>query len=191
MPSPHVGDEKDKRAIVYKSKEKEEKGIGKKKIIRACLKKLMAKKLCSQLQLLYTKIQYLSPRFRLAFSPALYKFIVWVIWTQIHPYSGSKSNLVLAKIIIYIFKKISKHGPPPLNMALPMIIWVYNISYPGLISIFFEVTFLTHTHHITKIKSNFVSSQYFRICHYIRIHTERKGKKIVFIFCSQIQLLRY
>ena len=43
MPSPHVGDEKDKRAIVYKSKEKEEKGIGKKKIIRACLKKLMAK----------------------------------------------------------------------------------------------------------------------------------------------------
>ena len=47
MPSPHVGDEKDKRAIVYKTKEKEEKGIGKKKIIRACLKKLMAKKLCS------------------------------------------------------------------------------------------------------------------------------------------------
>ena len=39
MPSPHVGDEKDKRAIVYKTKEKEEKGI-----MRACLKKLMAKK---------------------------------------------------------------------------------------------------------------------------------------------------
>ena len=79
-------------------RKKEEKGIGpkkRKKIIRACLKRLMAKKLRSQLQSLYTKIQYLSPRFRLAFSPALYKFIVCVTWTQIHPYSGSKSNLVL------------------------------------------------------------------------------------------------
>ena len=27
-PSPHVGDKKDKRAIVYKTKKKEEKGIG-------------------------------------------------------------------------------------------------------------------------------------------------------------------
>ena len=43
MPSPHVDDEKGKRAIVYKTKKKEEKGIGQKKIIRACLKKLMAK----------------------------------------------------------------------------------------------------------------------------------------------------
>ena len=42
-PSPHVGDEKGKRAIVYKTKEKEEKGIGKKEIIRAYLKRLMAK----------------------------------------------------------------------------------------------------------------------------------------------------
>ena len=31
MPSPHVGDEKDKRAIVYKTKEKWRKGIKKKK----------------------------------------------------------------------------------------------------------------------------------------------------------------
>ena len=30
-PSPHVGDKKDKRAIVYKTKKKEEKGIGPKK----------------------------------------------------------------------------------------------------------------------------------------------------------------
>ena len=43
MPSSHVGDEKGKRAIVYKTKKKEEKGIGQKKIIRACLKRLMAK----------------------------------------------------------------------------------------------------------------------------------------------------
>ena len=42
MPSPHVGDEKDKRAIVYKTKEKRRKGIEKRKIIRARLKKLMA-----------------------------------------------------------------------------------------------------------------------------------------------------
>ena len=49
-PSPHVGDEKDKRAIVYKTKKKEEKGSDQKRkkekeIIRACLKKLMAEKL--------------------------------------------------------------------------------------------------------------------------------------------------
>ena len=46
MPSPHVGDEKDKRAIIYKTKKKEEKEKKKKKrkIIRACLKKLVAKK---------------------------------------------------------------------------------------------------------------------------------------------------
>ena len=31
MPSPHVGDEKDKRAIVYKTKKKEEKGPKEKK----------------------------------------------------------------------------------------------------------------------------------------------------------------
>ena len=43
-PSPHVDDEKGKRAIVYRTKEKEEKGSEQKKIIRACLKKLMAKK---------------------------------------------------------------------------------------------------------------------------------------------------
>ena len=46
-PSLHVGDEKDKRAIVYKTKKKEEKGADQKKkkrkeIIRACLNKLMA-----------------------------------------------------------------------------------------------------------------------------------------------------
>ena len=43
MPSLHVGDEKDKRAIVYKTEKKEEKGSEKKEIIRACLKRLMAK----------------------------------------------------------------------------------------------------------------------------------------------------
>ena len=36
-----MGDEKGKRAIVYKTKKKGRKGIGEKKIIKACLKKLM------------------------------------------------------------------------------------------------------------------------------------------------------
>ena len=45
-----MGDEKDKRAIVYKTKKKEEKGSDQKRkkekeIIRACLNKLMAEKL--------------------------------------------------------------------------------------------------------------------------------------------------
>ena len=38
-----MGDEKGKRAIVYKTKKKEERGSEKKEIIRACLKRLMAK----------------------------------------------------------------------------------------------------------------------------------------------------
>ena len=45
-----MGDEKDKRTIVYKTKKKGRKGIGPKKkrekeIIRACLNKLMVEKL--------------------------------------------------------------------------------------------------------------------------------------------------
>ena len=38
-----MDDEKGKRAIVYKTKKEEEKLGGQKKIIRACLKRLMAK----------------------------------------------------------------------------------------------------------------------------------------------------
>ena len=52
-------------------------------------------KLRLQLQSLYAKIQYLGPRFRLAFSPTLYKFIVWATWAWIHSCSGFKLNLVL------------------------------------------------------------------------------------------------
>ena len=44
------------------------------------------------------KIQDLGPRFRLAFSPTLYKFIVWATWAQIHSCSGFKSNPVLISL---------------------------------------------------------------------------------------------
>ena len=42
-----------------------------------------------------TVYQYLYPRFRLAFSPTLYKFIVWTFWAWVHSCSGFKSKLVL------------------------------------------------------------------------------------------------
>ena len=42
-----------------------------------------------------TVYQYLYPRFRLAFSPALYKFIVRAFWVWVHSCSGFKSKLVL------------------------------------------------------------------------------------------------
>ena len=41
-PNPHVDDEKGKKAIVYKTKRKEEKGL-KNQISRACPKRLIAK----------------------------------------------------------------------------------------------------------------------------------------------------
>ena len=42
-PSPHVDDEKGKKAIVYKTKKKEEKGPEKNQISRACPKRPIAK----------------------------------------------------------------------------------------------------------------------------------------------------
>ena len=49
-------------------------------------------------------IQDLGPRFRLAFYPALYKFIVRALWVLIHSCFGSKPNLVLT-IYIYISQR--------------------------------------------------------------------------------------
>ena len=43
MPSPHVDDEKGKKAIVYKTKKKEKKRPKKNQISRACPKRLIAK----------------------------------------------------------------------------------------------------------------------------------------------------
>ena len=42
-----------------------------------------------------TIYQYLYPRFRLAFSPTLYKFIIQAFWAWVHSYYGFKSKLVL------------------------------------------------------------------------------------------------
>ena len=100
--SPHVDDEKGKKVIVYKTKKGEGKG-GRlnNHISRACPKRLMVKNYAHSSSLFYTKIQYLSPKFRLAFSPALYKFIILATWTWIHHYFGFKSNLVLTSSIVF------------------------------------------------------------------------------------------
>ena len=42
--------------------------------------------------------QYLYPRFRLAFSPTLYKFIVRTFWAWVHSCSEFKSKLVLTRL---------------------------------------------------------------------------------------------
>ena len=44
--------------------------------------------------------QYLYPRFKLAFSPTLYKFIIRVFWAWVHSCSGFKSKLVLTNVIV-------------------------------------------------------------------------------------------
>ena len=84
--------------MVYKTKKGEGKGDWKndsKIISLGHVREDSLFKLGLQLQPLYAKIQYFGPRFRLAFSPALYKFIIWATWAWIHSYSGFKSNLVL------------------------------------------------------------------------------------------------
>ena len=43
MPSPHVDDEKGKKAIVYETKKKEEKGSEQRRSLGACLKRLIAR----------------------------------------------------------------------------------------------------------------------------------------------------
>ena len=111
-PSPHVDDGKGKKAIVYKMKKGEGKGGRWKKIISLghVRRDSLLKTTLIALALFYTKIQYLSPRFRLAFSPALYKFIVWASWTWIHHYFGFKTNLVLTTVIWHkIWKLIIDH----------------------------------------------------------------------------------
>ena len=44
-----------------------------------------------------TIFQYLFLRFRLVFSPTLYKFIVQTFWTWVHSYFGFKSKSVLTR----------------------------------------------------------------------------------------------
>ena len=45
-----------------------------------------------------TIFQYLFPRFRLAFSPILYKFIVRAFWAWVHSYFGFKSKPFLTRV---------------------------------------------------------------------------------------------
>ena len=49
-----------------------------------------------------TIFQYLFPRFKLAFSPTLYKFIVRAFWAWVHSYFGFKSKPVLTILILKI-----------------------------------------------------------------------------------------
>ena len=69
---------------------------------RACPKILFA---CVRVYLFpfNTIYKYLYPRFRLVFSPTLYKFIIRTFWAWVHSCSGFKSKLVLTYIYIYIY----------------------------------------------------------------------------------------
>ena len=69
MPSPHVDDEKGKKAMVYKARKDRRKGDPEKKekekenqIFRACPKRIYCYIPCSYLGSFYTKIQYFDPR---------------------------------------------------------------------------------------------------------------------------------
>ena len=105
MPNSHVDDEKGKKPWYIRGGKTEEKGDGKKKrknttgeekenhISRACPKRLIAR-FHDRILNLFTLNPIFWPKIRLAFFPALYKFIVWATWALIHSRFGFKSNLV-------------------------------------------------------------------------------------------------
>ena len=68
-------------------------------IFRVCPKKIYCYKLFSYLGSFLHLNPIFWPRIRLAFFPALYKFIVWATWAWIHSRFGRPSNLVLTYII--------------------------------------------------------------------------------------------
>ena len=82
MPNPHVDGEKGKIVIVYNTKEGERKEDWKYSQIIALghVRRYYLYRLRVQFFLFNAIIQALGSRFRLAFSPALYKFIVWATW---------------------------------------------------------------------------------------------------------------
>ena len=63
-------------------------------ISRACPKRLIAR-FHDRILNLFTLNPIFWPKIRLAFFPALYKFIVWATWALIHSRFGFKPNLVL------------------------------------------------------------------------------------------------
>ena len=122
-PDSHVGGEVCGKIMVYNTRRDQKKGERKKKrlekrkrereskrlkkynskkeefnifdhITRACLKILFVL-VHAQLFPFNTIFQYLFPRFRLAFFPTLYKFIVRTFWAWVHSRFGFESKLVL------------------------------------------------------------------------------------------------
>ena len=149
-PDSHVGGEIGVKNVVYntkrdqKKRKKKEKRTEQKEKESKMLKKYNSKKekFCTldhttrawprilfifvhvQLFPFNTIFQYLFPRFRLAFSPTLYKFIVRAFWSWVHFYFGFKSKPVLTEFkhklswvspkffqkftLLLFFKKINK-----------------------------------------------------------------------------------
>ena len=117
-PDSHVGGEIGVKTVVYNTKRdqkkwKEERKRGKKynsKRKELCTLDLTTRawpRILSvfvhvQLFLFNTIFQYLFPRFRLVFSPTLYKFIIRAFWAWVHSYFGFKSKPVLTIAITYI-----------------------------------------------------------------------------------------
>ena len=87
-----------KRLKKYNSKKKEFSTLN--HITRACSRILFVL-VYVQLFPFNTIFQYLFPKFRLAFSLTLYKFIVWAFWVWLHSYFGFKSKPVLTTIKWY------------------------------------------------------------------------------------------
>ena len=100
---------REKRLKKYNSKKEEFFTID--HIVRARLRMLLA---CENVQLfpLNAIYQYLYLRFRLVFSPTLYKFIVWAFWAWVHSCSGFKSKLVLTILTIHFPTNCSKMTLP-------------------------------------------------------------------------------
>ena len=118
-PDSHVGGEIGVKTVVYNMKMDQKKGGGEKTEKREKeskrLKKYNSKmkEFCTldhttrawprilfvlvhmQLFTFNTIFQYLFPRFRLAFSPTLYKFIIRAFWAWVHSYFRFKSKPVL------------------------------------------------------------------------------------------------
>ena len=95
MPNPHVDGENSKKAIVYNTKRETGRGGLKKIIALEQVREYFFTDIDVQFFPSDAIIQHLDLRFRLAFYPTLYKFIVQASWAWIHSCFGFKLNLVL------------------------------------------------------------------------------------------------
>ena len=83
-----------------------------------------------------TIYQYLYPRFRLAFSPTLYKFIVRAFWAWVHSCSGFKSKLALTignSESVQIWKDKLVPKPNTYKITTPINPLLYNEKVSTLI----------------------------------------------------------